>query len=106
MDCGAPKRFFDLVVASILLIALLPVFILIALAIALDSPGPVFYVHSRVGYLGRCFQMLKFRTMQRDRRVRAVPISFPDRRRSLKVRNDPRITRVGRVLRRDRKSVV
>jgi lipopolysaccharide/colanic/teichoic acid biosynthesis glycosyltransferase len=43
---------------------------------------------------------LKFRTMQRDRRVRSVPITFPDRRHSLKVRNDPRITRVGRVLRR------
>jgi lipopolysaccharide/colanic/teichoic acid biosynthesis glycosyltransferase len=100
MDRSASKRLIDWVLASALLIGMLPLFFLIAVAIVVDSRGPVLYLQKRVGYRGQVFQMVKFRTMQGDRRVRSVPISFPDRRRSLKVRNDPRITRVGRVLRR------
>jgi lipopolysaccharide/colanic/teichoic acid biosynthesis glycosyltransferase len=96
----AAKRALDLVLASVLLTVLLPVFAIIALAIKLESPGPVVYVQSRAGYRGRIFRMLKFRTMRPDRRVRSVPIDFPDRRRSLKVSNDPRLTRIGRFLRR------
>jgi lipopolysaccharide/colanic/teichoic acid biosynthesis glycosyltransferase len=96
----ASKRFFDLVLASVLLIILFPVFILVALAIELESPGPAVYVQRRAGYRGRTVFMLKFRTMRADRRVRCSPIKFPDRRRTLKVSNDPRITRVGRFLRR------
>jgi lipopolysaccharide/colanic/teichoic acid biosynthesis glycosyltransferase len=88
------------VLASVLLIVLLPVFILVALAIALESPGPPVYVQRRAGYRGRTFSMFKFRTMQADRRVHCSPIDFPDRRRTLKVSNDPRLTRVGRFLRR------
>jgi lipopolysaccharide/colanic/teichoic acid biosynthesis glycosyltransferase len=72
----------------------------IALAIQLESPGPVLYVQDRAGYRGRTFHMLKFRTMRAERRLRCVPIQFPDRRRTLKVRDDPRLTRVGRFLRR------
>jgi lipopolysaccharide/colanic/teichoic acid biosynthesis glycosyltransferase len=101
-DAGyrAAKRMLDLALAIAMLMLLLPVFILIALAIQVESPGPVVYDQSRAGYRGRIFRMLKFRTMRPDRRVRCLPIDFPDRRRSLKVRNDPRLTRVGRYLRR------
>jgi lipopolysaccharide/colanic/teichoic acid biosynthesis glycosyltransferase len=94
------KRILDIALATVLLIVLLPVFILVALAIKVESPGPVLYEQSRAGYFGRVFCMLKFRTMRRDRRVRCTPIDFPDRRRTLKASNDPRLTRVGRVLRR------
>ena len=94
------KRVFDLLLASVLLIVLISVMLLIALAIKLDSPGTVLYRQDRVGYRGRPFRMFKFRTMRAERRVRSIPISFPERRRALKVANDPRITRVGRILRR------
>jgi lipopolysaccharide/colanic/teichoic acid biosynthesis glycosyltransferase len=94
------KRILDIALATLSLIILLPVFILVAIAIKVDSPGPVLYEQSRAGYRGRIFCILKFRTMRQDRRVRGSPIDFPDRRRTLKVSNDPRLTRVGRFLRR------
>jgi lipopolysaccharide/colanic/teichoic acid biosynthesis glycosyltransferase len=94
------KRSLDLALATLLVLILLPVFAVIAIAIAVDSPGPVLYIHERAGFRGELFPMFKFRTMRADRRVRQIPITFPDRRRALKVRHDPRITRVGRVLRR------
>lgn len=100
LDYGRVKRCLDLALASVLLIALLPILAAISVAIMLDSPGPVLYVQDRTGFRGRVFPMLKFRTMRPDRRVRQVPISFTDRRQAWKVRDDPRITRVGRVLRR------
>lgn len=95
-----PKRLFDVLLATSLLVALSPVVMLIALAIRLESSGPVLYVQPRIGYRGRRFDMLKFRTMLPDRRTRSLAITFPDRRRALKVRDDPRITRIGRLLRR------
>jgi lipopolysaccharide/colanic/teichoic acid biosynthesis glycosyltransferase len=96
----ALKRIVDITLATVLLIVLLPVFILVAVAIKVESPGPVVYQQSRAGYHGRIFCMFKFRTMRPDRRVCRSTIDFPDRRRTLKVSNDPRLTRVGRVLRR------
>jgi lipopolysaccharide/colanic/teichoic acid biosynthesis glycosyltransferase len=100
LDYDRLKRCLDLALTSLLLVALLPILAAIAAAIMLDSPGPVLYVHDRAGFRGRVFRMFKFRTMRPDRRVRQVPISFPDRRQAWKIRDDPRITRVGRVLRR------
>jgi lipopolysaccharide/colanic/teichoic acid biosynthesis glycosyltransferase len=97
---SSSKRCLDLVLASLLLVALSPLLLVIAVSIKLDSPGPVLYVQDRVGYRGRVFSMFKFRTMRPDRRTRQIPILFADRRRAMKVRHDPRITRVGRVLRR------
>ena len=94
------KRVFDIVLASLLLIVALPVMVLIALAVKLDSPGAVLYRQYRVGYRGKSFCMLKFRSMRPERRSRTILIDFPDRRRALKVQSDPRITRVGRILRR------
>ncbi|MBV8717570.1 MAG: sugar transferase [Chloroflexi bacterium] len=100
LDHHRSKRLIDLVLASVLLVALLPLLIVISVAIAIDSPGTILYVQPRAGYRGEVFRMLKFRTMHPDRRVRRVPIPFPERRKSLKVKHDPRITRVGHVLRR------
>jgi lipopolysaccharide/colanic/teichoic acid biosynthesis glycosyltransferase len=85
------KRLFDIVVASVLLFAMLGVFAAIALAIKLDSPGPVFYRVRRVGYRGRVLMMLKFRKMRDD--ARGGPLTL-DR--------DPRLTRVGGLLTRTR----
>jgi lipopolysaccharide/colanic/teichoic acid biosynthesis glycosyltransferase len=88
---SASKRAFDLLSSILGLLALSPILIATALAIRIDSPGPVFYRGTRVGLAGRLFYMLKFRTMV----VNADKIggsSTPD--------DDQRITRVGRFLRR------
>jgi len=85
------KRAFDVAVSTTLLIALSPLFLLVALAIKLGSRGPVFYRQERMGLDGRLFQMLKFRTM------------VPDAEREGEVwsrANDPRRTRLGALLRR------
>ncbi|HTL07043.1 MAG TPA: sugar transferase [Chitinophagaceae bacterium] len=101
------KRIFDIVVAAIILLALLPVFGLIALAIRLESKGPVFYISKRAGRGYRVFNFFKFRTMEAgaDKKVNQLshlnqynaaagngPVFF-------KVNNDPRITKVGAFLR-------
>src|ERR1700716_329067 len=94
------KRVLDVVLASVLLIVFFPVMLLIALAIKFDSRGAVLYRQCRVGYRGKSFCMMKFRSMRPERRTQIVVIDFPDRRRALKVETDPRITRIGRILRR------
>jgi lipopolysaccharide/colanic/teichoic acid biosynthesis glycosyltransferase len=96
------KRLVDLVFASMVLFATLPIWLVIAVAIKLDSRGPVFFIQERVGRNGRRFQCLKFRTMQIDAEARLEEM----RRRGevqgmvFKIRHDPRVTRVGRLLRR------
>jgi exopolysaccharide biosynthesis polyprenyl glycosylphosphotransferase len=89
----APKRAFDIVVSSALLILSAPFLALVALAIRLDSPGPVLYRQVRVGERGRLFTMLKFRSMFVDAEIDGARWAEKD---------DPRVTRVGRVLRRFR----
>ncbi len=84
------KRALDVTVATIVLLLGSPVLMLIALAIRLESPGPVFFLQERVGLDGRPFWMLKFRTM----RVDAEQFG------TWTTPNDPRVTRVGRFLRR------
>lgn len=88
------KKMLDLVFASILLILSLPIFPMIALAIKLDSPGPIFYFQKRVGLYGKLFTIYKFRSMH-------VP---PDDVSSAAwaSENDPRITRIGKLIRRTR----
>jgi lipopolysaccharide/colanic/teichoic acid biosynthesis glycosyltransferase len=85
------KRVFDLLLASLGLLLLSPVLLAIALAIKLDSPGPVFYRQQRVGRSGVLFRIRKFRTMAHDPR---------DAGPKLTVGADVRITRVGAMLRR------
>jgi lipopolysaccharide/colanic/teichoic acid biosynthesis glycosyltransferase len=96
------KRTLDILIACGGLLVLAPMMGLIALLIVLDSPGPPLIRQTRIGAGGRPFKMLKFRTMIRERRVRhgPPPPGIPERRRVHKSRNDPRITRVGRFLRR------
>lgn len=95
------KRCMDLAIAA-LIVPLLPVMGLIALAIKLDSPGPVFFRQERVGLHKRRFRMLKFRTMVRDANRRQAEVEHLNEAKGpiFKIANDPRITRVGRFLRR------
>ncbi len=96
------KRWLDVTVALVALVLLGPLFVLIALAIRLDSDGPVLFRQPRVGRYGQPFDMLKFRTMRAERRVRSQgpPAGLGERRRRHKSMSDPRVTRVGRALRR------
>lgn len=83
------KRVFDVVASAVMLVVLSPVFLILAVAIKLDSPGPVFYRQERVTQYGRRFRIHKFRTM----------VANADRGSQVTVNNDGRITRVGRVIR-------
>ena len=86
------KRLFDVTVSAVLLILLLPVFLVLAIAIKLDSPGPVFYRQLRVTQYGKPFRIFKFRSM----------VQNADKGSLVTVGKDSRITRVGRVIRKCR----
>lgn len=96
------KRLFDLCVSVILLVLVLPVMLLVALAIKLDSPGPIIFRQKRVGESGRLFEMYKFRSMVNgaDRMQSAMNQRDEDGNLIFKRVDDPRVTRVGRFLRR------
>lgn len=88
------KRILDLTVAGIAVVCLAPVFLAVAIAIKIDSKGPVFFYQSRVGELEKEFDVFKFRTMCVDAEAMTGP--------TLATTNDPRITRLGRFLRATR----
>lgn len=96
------KRLFDLVIGGVMMIFLLPILGFVALLVKLDSSGPVFFRQDRVGENGRIFRMVKFRTMVPGAEKMQQEISElnDDGKIIFKHRNDPRITRVGRFLRR------
>ena len=94
------KTVLDYVGAVLGVLLLSPLLVAIALAIRLDSPGPIVYRRRVLGRSGRPFDAFKFRTMIPDRRGQARPIDFPDRRSLDKPAQDPRVTRTGRLLRR------
>ena len=97
------KRLLDLVGSALLLIALSPVLLGIALWIKLDSPGPVLFRQTRVGRYGKYFSMWKFRSMYIDAEARKQALLAQNEMAGgvlFKMRNDPRITRVGRFIRR------
>ena len=96
------KRVFDIVVAGGLLLVTLPIFVLAALCIVLDSRGRVFFTPERAGENGRSFRMLKFRTMIPDAEQQLETLINLDElaEPAYKLRDDPRVTRVGRWLRR------
>jgi exopolysaccharide biosynthesis polyprenyl glycosylphosphotransferase len=98
----AIKRAIDLVGASVLLLLTGPFWILIAIAIKLDSPGPVFYVQRRCGLNGRVFAFLKFRTMERNAEEHLGELREYNEVTGpvFKMKRDPRVTRVGRFLRK------
>jgi exopolysaccharide biosynthesis polyprenyl glycosylphosphotransferase len=85
------RRAFDILLGTILVLATLPLLLLTALAVKLDSPGPVLYRQERVGRDGRVFTLFKFRSMRVDAEAEGAPIWAS--------RRDDRVTRVGRVIR-------
>ncbi len=96
------SRVMDVALAGGSLLALAPAALLVAAAIKLESPGPVFFRQTRVGKDGRQFSMLKFRSMHVDAEARRAALLASSDREGVcfKSRNDPRVTRIGRVLRR------
>ncbi|MDH3198141.1 MAG: sugar transferase [Candidatus Krumholzibacteria bacterium] len=96
------KRAFDMVAGALSLILLLPLFPVVAVMIRLDSPGPVFYRQTRLGRGGRPFKFLKFRSMcgDADRRLTEVEALNEQDGPVFKIKSDPRVTAVGRFLRR------
>ena len=99
----ALKRAVDLVGSTLGLLVLLPLLMIAALAVKVSSPGPVFYVSERVGRDGRPFRMMKFRSMAHgahDSRATHHHLNIHDSGPVFKIRDDPRVTRVGRFLRR------
>jgi exopolysaccharide biosynthesis polyprenyl glycosylphosphotransferase len=96
------KRVFDLAVSSIGLTILSPLLVLIAAFVKIGSPGPVLYRQRRVGLRGRPFTMLKFRTMDQgsDAMVEDLRAAHGVENLMFKLREDPRVTRAGRILRR------
>jgi exopolysaccharide biosynthesis polyprenyl glycosylphosphotransferase len=98
----ATKRAIDIVMSVFALLVLTPVLLAVALAVRLTSRGPVFYVQERVGRDGAPFRMVKFRSMYRDahdRRLEHVEQNIHQGP-IFKIRDDPRITPVGRAIRR------
>jgi exopolysaccharide biosynthesis polyprenyl glycosylphosphotransferase len=96
------KRGVDIAAAGLALLLLSPLIALIALAIKADSPGPVFFRQQRVGLGGRLFTMWKFRSMAADAEARELELAHLNiyGNGTFKLRDDPRVTRVGRWLRR------
>jgi len=100
------KRLLDISLGIVLFILFLPLMALAALAVLVMSGGPIFYRDRRLGGHGRPFGMLKFRTMARNadaalsELLRTNPVLLDEYRKSLKLRHDPRRTRVGTILRR------
>lgn len=96
------KRAMDVAGAAAGLLAAAPLLAALALAIRLDSPGPVIYASTRVGRYGRLFRFYKFRTMVEGAESRVAELRERNERRGLlfKIADDPRLTRVGRLLRK------
>jgi len=101
------RRIFDIVISSLILIMLSPVLLLIAIAIRLESKGPIFYISKRAGRHYRIFKFYKFRTMEVNADKKLKDLSHLNQYGQgtsthptfLKIKNDPRITRVGAFLR-------
>jgi lipopolysaccharide/colanic/teichoic acid biosynthesis glycosyltransferase len=94
------KRLTDLLLTLMCLLAIWPLFALIALAIKADSRGPVFFVQTRVGRAGRTFGMVKFRSMVVDAEAQLAAVQGDRAGLCFKAKDDPRITRLGHLLRR------
>jgi exopolysaccharide production protein ExoY len=103
---GRAKRGFDIVAASIAILAITPLLILVALMVKISDRGPILYGHERIGRGGRTFKCLKFRTMalNGDQLLAAHLLANPAARKewdeTRKLKHDPRVTVVGSVLRR------
>jgi Undecaprenyl-phosphate galactose phosphotransferase WbaP len=102
----AAKSLFDLTASLVAFLVMLPFLLILAALIVIDSRGPVFYVQRRVGRAGKDFRIFKFRTMVRDaddvllEHLKRNPDRLTEWVETRKLRNDPRITRFGRFLRK------
>ncbi|HSM91811.1 MAG TPA: sugar transferase [Anaeromyxobacteraceae bacterium] len=98
----ALKRVFDVATSAGVLLLTSPILCAVAIAIKLDSPGPVFFRQRRVGLNGRRFTMFKFRSMRADAEARLESLRARNEMNGpvFKIKDDPRITRVGRLIRR------
>lgn len=99
----ATKRVIDVVLSIVGLILLSPVFLLIGLIIKLDSKGPVFFAHTRIGKNGKLIKIYKFRTMQQNAEEMIknfTPEQLKEYRKNYKLKHDPRVTKLGKFLRK------
>ena len=107
------KRLFDILIAAVIVVILSPLLLLLAVLIKLDSPGPVIYLQKRIGENGKPFVMYKFRSMRVDAdpsihreyvtrliKENTQPLQFQHGKPTLKMGDDPRITRLGRLIRK------
>lgn len=96
------KRMFDLIVSSLLILILSPALLIISLIVKLSSPGPTLFKQERIGLGGSSFRMLKFRSMVVDAEERLADLQDQSEGNGIlfKMRNDPRVTPVGRILRK------
>ncbi len=96
------RRALDVTVAAAALLLLFPLLLVLALLIRLDSPGPILFVQTRVGKHGRTFPVFKFRSMHTDAEERLDTVLAENERTGpvFKMKHDPRVTRIGRPLRR------
>ena len=97
------KRVIDVILASVALILLSPLFVIIAIAIKIDSKGPVFFAHKRIGKNGKIIKLYKFRSMviNAEELIKSfTPEQMKEYKENYKLTNDPRITKVGKFLRK------
>ena len=97
------KRFMDIVLASVGLVVLSPVFLIIAILIKVESKGKVFFKHKRIGKNGKEIYIYKFRTMvenAEDLIKQFTPEQMKEFKENFKLENDPRVTKIGKILRK------
>ncbi len=96
------KHLFDITLSALALIILAPVFLFTAIAIRIDSKGPIFYTQYRVGKNGKEFKMFKFRSMCSDADQKLKEIYHLNEKNGpiFKISNDPRVTKIGRIIRK------
>lgn len=97
------KRLIDIVVSMILIILLFPIFIIISIIVKLSSKGPIFFAHRRIGKNGKEFNLYKFRTMVPNAQELINNFSIEqmkEYKNQYKLKNDPRVTKVGKILRK------
>jgi exopolysaccharide biosynthesis polyprenyl glycosylphosphotransferase len=96
------KRSFDITVSALVLLAVLPVLAVIAVAIKLSSPGPILFKQERVGENGRMFRIYKFRSMVKNAEALQTQVNATDAEGNTihKRRNDPRVTKIGKIIRK------
>lgn len=97
------KRFMDVILATIALVVLSPIFLIIAIAIKIESNGPVFFKHTRIGKNGKIIKLYKFRSMviNAEELIKSfTPEQMKEYKENYKLTNDPRITKIGKFLRK------